>query len=131
MAGSIAPTGPACVTDCHYNPAQGRVPMSATLSLPGDIKIEDAKPENIAHALAQPRDDDWYMIVSRDEKGDDYIEVSTPDGIALELMCEVGEEYLEVQSHLEPDNVQAILADFTAGGEAWRQMAHWAKPAAA
>lgn len=100
----------------------------ATLDLPGDTKVEDAKPQDIAHALAQPRDEDWYLIVSRGESEDDYIEVSTPDGKALELVCEVGEEYLEAQSHLDPQAVEAILADFAAGGDAWRQMARWAKP---
>lgn len=87
----------------------------------------DPTPEDIAAAIAGPRDDDWIVTLYR---GDDaWIEVMLDEG-DLWVETEVAGKFLQARSHVDEEKVKAMFLAFRDGGEGWRDLAEWKEPAA-
>ena len=95
-----------------------------TLEANGAEKV-DPTPEEIAAAIAGPRDDDWFVSLWRGE--DDYMDAMLDRG-DLWVETEVGGRFLQARSHLDEETVKAMFLAFRDGDERWRDLAEWKEP---
>lgn len=90
-------------------------------------RIESPTAQDVAAALAPPRDDDWYLTV---ERGDDDLLDFTAEGDGLRVHAEVGEgPPIESASVVDEAAAREIVASFLERGEGWRERVAWAEPA--
>lgn len=94
-----------------------------TLEANGTEKA-DPTPEEIAVALAGPRDDDWFVSLWR---GDDYMDAMLDAG-ALWVECEHEGKFLQATSHVDEESMKAMFLAFRDGSPAWRDLAQWKEP---
>ena len=92
----------------------------------GDRHVPDPTAEDIAKALAGPRDDDW--IVTLDRGDDDFMEVMLDQG-DLWVEVEEGGRFLQARSHVDERTVSSMFLAFRDGGQEWRDLAEWKEPA--
>lgn len=100
--------------------------MSTTTLEFKDSKTEAPTAEDIARALAGPRDDDWVVSLYRGD--DDYMEVMLDRG-DLWVECEEGGRFLQAKSYVDEAAANAMLLAFSEGSAGWRDLAAWAEPA--
>ena len=82
----------------------------------GDKEIQEPGAQDIAAALAGPRDDDWYLTLHRGE--DDYMDVMIDAG-ELWVECEENGRFLQARSYVDEAAVKDMLLAFREGGAGW------------
>lgn len=81
--------------------------------------------EDIARAVAGPRDDDWSLTLHRGEE--DYMDVMIDAG-DLWVECEEDGTFLQARSYVDEEAVKSMLAAFRDGTSDWRDLALWTPP---
>jgi hypothetical protein len=100
------------------------MPMNE-LTTSGGMKVENPTADDIDRALAEPRDDDWYLNLARGD--DDYMEAMLDRG-DLWLECEHDGEFLQAVSRLDDALAKSMLVSFADGASGWRDQALWRAP---
>lgn len=90
-------------------------------------KNEAPTPEDVARALEGPRDDDWFVTLTRDNE--DYMDAMIDHG-DLWIECVTDDEFVQAISHIDEAAAKAIFQAFYEGGDGWRDLALWKEPAA-
>lgn len=86
---------------------------------------EDPNDQDIAAALAAPRDADFFLTLHRGEE--DYMDVMVEDG-SLWVECNEGGTFLRARSFVDEEAAQAMLVAFRDGKPGWRDLAAWGDP---
>jgi len=99
--------------------------MGTTLDFDGR-STEVPTDEDIAAALAAPRDTDFFLALYRGEE--DYMDVMVEDE-GLWVECEEDGKFLCARSFVDDEAVRAMLVAFRDGKPGWRDLAAWGDPA--
>ena len=90
-------------------------------------RIESPTPDDVARALAGPRDDDWYLTI---ERGDDDLMDFTAEGDTFRVHADIGESpSIESSSLVDEAAARDLAASFLDDSEAWRNLVAWSEPA--
>jgi len=91
----------------------------------GETKNEAPTPEDVARALEGPRDDDWFVTLTRDNEDSMDAMIDSGD---LWIECSTDDEFVQAISHIDEAAAKAIFQSFYEGGDGWRDLALWKEP---
>ena len=92
----------------------------------GGTRNEAPTPEDVARALEGPRDDDWFVTLTRDNE--DYMDAMIDQG-DLWIESTTDDEFVQAISHVDEAAAKALFQSFYEGGDGWRDLALWKEPA--
>lgn len=92
-----------------------------------DTRIESPTAEDVARAFGLPRDDDWYLLLERDDV--DLMDF-TVEGGGFRVRSDMGDQPARVTaSFVDESAARAMAASFLEGSESWRDQATWVEAA--
>jgi hypothetical protein len=102
-------------------------PAVTTLEI-GDDVVSSPTADDIERALQRPRDDEWYLCLTR--PNDDSMDVFILADGSFQVECDANDQDLRAASAIDEALLKSLLLSFLAGDDSWSRQCQWVTPPA-